>query len=242
MISLTRKKSVTFVSAISYLPYSTMVSVSMWYMQCMCQCAYVCLHLCSACVCVSPVFDRMLSRRTLMIYLGFSRMLCDSYCWLFRSRFLDPMLDVWCLSTTLLSSLSTFRTYIYWDCTVGHSERTCNGPVGHSKRTCTETVQWDIQNVHVMRLSSGTFKTCNDASKRSTLGTCLCTLWKSQTGLHWSSGVFRTGLCTLSKSQTGLHWSSGVFRTGLFTLSKSRTGLVGYSKRAIVPCRNLRLA
>ena len=135
--------------------------------------------------------------------------------------------------------------------------------MGHSERTCTETVQWDIQNVHVMRLSSGTFKTCNDASKRSTLGTCLCTLWKSQTGLHWSSGVFRTGLCTLwksqtglhwssgvfrtglctlSKSQTGLHWSSGVFRTGLCTLSKSRTGLVGYSKRAIVPCRNLRLA
>ena len=114
--------------------------------------------------------------------------------------------------------------------------------MGHSERTCTETVQWDIQNVYVLRLSSGTFRTCNDTSKRWTLGTRLytveisdrssgvfrtglCTLSKPQTGLHWSSGVFRTVLCTLSKPQTGLHWSSGVFRTGLCTLSKSQTGL-----------------
>ena len=101
-------------------------------LQCMCQCAYVCLHICSACVCGSPVFDRMLPRRTLIIYLGFSRMLYDSYCWLLRSRLLDPMLNVWRLSTTLLSSLSTllvrvlrlsswtFRAYMYWDLSLIH--------------------------------------------------------------------------------------------------------------------------
>ena len=182
----------------------------------MCQCAYVCLHICSACVCGSPVFDRMLPRRTLIIYLGFSRMLYDSYCWLLRSRLLDPMLNVWRLSTTLLSSLSillvrvlrlsswTFRAYMYWDCPVGHSE-------------------------HVMIHRNGG------------LWERVCTLWKSQTGLGEYSERAFVHCRNLKLVCIGLVEYSERFFVHCRNLKLVCTGLVEYSERVFVHCRNLKL-